>query len=1013
MSRTQPDRSPAIRIEAENEWAWCGDRRLELTPKAFAVLRHLVEHAGRLITKDELLARIWRDAVVSDAALASAIRDVRKALEDSSRVPRYVQTVHRRGFRFIGPVATLTAPLAAGAATGPSHPMSHARFTSSSDVASMLVGRESELASLHARLGKALGGQRQLVFVTGEPGIGKTALVETFLADVAEASLARIGSGQCVEQYGAGEAYLPILDALGRLGRAAGSEPLLQTLKQHAPTWLEQLPGLLSDREMAAVQRRAQGATRGRMLRELAEVLDALTREAPLVLLLEDLHWSDSSTIELLGMLARRREASRLLVLGTYRPAEVAAAPGHPLRWVKDELQVHGHCEEMPLEFLSATAVGQYICRRFPKHALPPELARSLHRNTEGNPLFLVNTIDDLIGQGQLREIEGQWQLSGPAEDIAARAPETLWQLVEKQVERLTADEQSVLRAASVAGVEFSAAAVVSATIDPQLGIAVCEVLARRGQFLRAVGVAEWPDGTVAGRYAFIHALYQQVLYERVPVGERASLHLRTAEQLEGGYGARASEIAGELAVHFERGKNVDRAARYRRLAGEHALRQHGYREAADHARRALAMLEALPGSGPRLEQELSLCIMLGAALAATLGYAAPEAARTYARAWELCAQMGETRELLPVLVGLGRYYLVRGEFQTAHAVATHLMAVAQATHDSALLLAAHNSLGVVSFYTGRFAAARDHLEQGMELCASDVHGPNPSPAIRLVPSGVSCPMHAALALWMLGFPDRAAGRAREALSLARALDHPFSVSYACHHSAGLHEWRREGGIMRTLEEEALPIDTDHGFEFMLTAGIVHRGWLLVEAGQGDEGLAQMQEGLAQHRAIGAGALVPAFLAFTAEAYRRLGRPAEGLAAVNEALSELPSGEHYWEAELHRLAGELNRQLEPSLQAEATAEALFLRAIEIARRQGARSLELRASTSLGRLWGDRGKVGEARALLSGIHDWFTEGFESGDLREARALLDEFAGRAGDAAASATTSRRRRPPSAES
>jgi len=992
MSRTQPDRTPSVRIEAENEWAWCGDRRLELTPKAFAVLRHLVEHAGRLITKDELLITIWRDAVVSDAALASAIRDVRKALQDSSQAPRYIQTAHRRGFRFIGPVAPVTPPLVA-AATSPSHPGWPARFTSSSDSASMLVGRESELAGLHARLGKALGGQRQLVFVTGESGIGKTTLVETFLADVAEANLARIGSGQCVEQYGAGEAYLPILEALGRLGRAAGSEPLLQTLKQHAPTWLEQLPGLLSDPEMAAVQRRAQGATRGRMLRELAEALDAFTRDTPLVLLLEDLHWSDSATIDLLGMLARRREASRLVVLGTYRPAEVAAAPAHPLRWVKHELQVHGHCEEMPLEFLSAAAVGQYIGRRFPKHALPPELALSLHRNTEGNPLFLVNTIDDLIGQGQLREIEGQWQLYGPAEDIAARAPATLWQLVERQVERLTTDEQSVLMAASVAGVEFSAAAVASATIDPQLGIVVCEALARRGQFLRAVGVAEWPDGTVAGRYAFIHALYQQVLYERVRVGERASLHLRTAERLEGGYGARASEIAGELAVHFEQGKDLERATRYRGLAGEHALRQHAYHEAADHARRALDMLETLPGSRQRPEEELGLDIMLGAALAATQGYAAPEAARSYARAWELCTQMGETRELLPVLVGLGRYYLVRGEFQTAHAVATHLMAVAEATHDRALLLAAHNALGVVSFYTGRFAAARDHLEHGIELCESDVHGPNPSPALRLVPSGVSCPMHAALSLWMLGLPDRAVARAGEALALARLLEHPFSVSYACHHTAGLHEWRRESRPMHDLEEEALPLDTDHGFEFMLTAGLVHRGWLLFEGGHGDEGLAQMQEGLAQHRAIGAGALVPAFLAFTAEAYRRLGRPAEGLAAVTKALSELQPGEHYWEAELYRLAGELQRQLDVSPQGDAAAEARFLQAIEIARRQEARSLELRASTSLSRLWSDQGRVREAQALLSGIYDRFTEGFESGDLREARGLLEELATRA--------------------
>ena len=312
MSRTQPENPPAVRIEAENEWAWCGARRLELAPRAFAVLRHLVEHRGRLITKDELLTAVWRDAIVSDAALASGIRDLRKALGDSSAAPRYIQTVHRRGFRFIGPV---TAP------TG----HRHRRASSPSHRASTLVGREAQMARLHARLASALGGQRQLVFVTGEPGIGKTALVEMFLAEVGQASALRIGRGQCVEQYGAGEAYLPVLEALGRLGRAAGGEQLVEVLKQHAPTWLQQLPGLLSDSDVEAVRRRAHGASRGRMLRELVEALEALTRDTPLVLLLEDLHWSDSATIDLLGMLARRREPSRLLVLGTYRPADVAA----------------------------------------------------------------------------------------------------------------------------------------------------------------------------------------------------------------------------------------------------------------------------------------------------------------------------------------------------------------------------------------------------------------------------------------------------------------------------------------------------------------------------------------------------------------------------------------------------------------------------------------------------------------------------------------------------------------
>src|SRR5262245_41386949 len=524
MSRTRSEEPPAIRIEPENEWAWCGARRLELAPRAFAVLRHLVEHRGRLITKDELLTTVWRDAVVSDAALASGIRDLRRALGDSSGAPRYIQTVHRRGFRFIGPVTRPTtrvveAPAIARAIASP---------TRASPVAEMLVGRELQLARLRARLAAALGGQRQLVFVTGEPGIGKTALVEAFVTQAGEANAVRTGHGQCVEQYGAGEPYLPVLEALGRLGRASGGERLVEILKQHAPTWLEQLPGLLSDRDVEAVRRRAEGASRGRMLRELAEALDALTQDAPLVLLLEDLHWSDTATIELRGMRARRREASRLLVVGTYRPAEVAAA-GHPLRWIKHELQMHGACDEIPLDFLSAADVGDYLARRFPGHTLPAALAPLLHRNTDGNPLFLVTTIDDLIGQDQLGDVDGQWRLRGSVEAIAARTPETLLQLVDKQVERLTAEEQAVLVAASVAGVEFSTAIVIAAGIDPREGEVRCEALARRGQFLRAAGVAEWPDGTVAGRYAFIHALYQQVLYGRVSIGLRVGLHLRTA----------------------------------------------------------------------------------------------------------------------------------------------------------------------------------------------------------------------------------------------------------------------------------------------------------------------------------------------------------------------------------------------------------------------------------------------------------------------------------------------------
>ena len=607
-NRTRSDDAPAVRIDADNESAWCGALRLSLTPRAFAVLRHLVEHRGRLITKQQLLTAVWRDAIVSDAALSSCIRDVRRALGDSSGAPRYLQTVHRRGFRFVGPVAS-------------------ASVIPASCAASTLVGRDVELARLHEHLDRALSGRRQLVFVTGEPGIGKTALVETFLSHIGDADALRIGCGQCVEQYGAGEAYLPVLEALGRLGRATGSERLVGILTQHAPTWLEQLPGLLKDSDVETVRRRAHGATRNRMLRELVEALDALTLDAPLVLLLEDLHWSDSASIELLGMLARRREVSRLLVLATYRPADVASA-AHPLPRIKHELQLHGHCDEIRLAFLSEAAVDEYLARRFPGHGLPSGLASVLHRNTEGNPLFLIDTIDDLIDQSQLREVDGQWRLLGPAEDLASWVPKTLWQLVDKQIELLKSDEQAILEAASVAGAEFSAAAVGAAGIEASQTELRCEALARRGQFLRAVGSAEWPDGTVAGRYAFIHALYRQVLYERVAIGTRVALHLRTAERLERGYGERAREVASELALHFEHGRDFERAAQYRRQAAEHALHQHAYREAGVHATIGLESLGLLARSRERAQRELSLQVTLGAALTATQGYGAPDVAR-------------------------------------------------------------------------------------------------------------------------------------------------------------------------------------------------------------------------------------------------------------------------------------------------------------------------------------------------------------------------------------------------
>jgi predicted ATPase len=333
---------------------------------------------------------------------------------------------------------------------------------------------------------------------------------------------------------------------------------------------------------------------------------------------------------------------------------------------------------------------------------------------------------------------------------------------------------------------------------------------------------------------------------------------------------------------------------------------------------------------------------------------------------------------------------VVRGEFQTARDVGTRLLTIAEARGDTTLLLMARNALGIVSLYAGEFETALDHLERGLALFDSGAHSRTEATLFRLVPPGVTCAIHAGWTQWMLGYPDRAADHTREALALARSLDQPFGVSYACHLAAALHRWRGEYRVVQELEEEALAHDAEHGFGLLLTAGVIQRGWLLAERGQRQEGLAQMQEGLAKHREIGAVVLVPAFMGVVAELHQALGRPAEALSTVREALAVAQqSGQHYWESELYRLTGVLTLQAtaSPGREAASTAESHFRRALEIARRQRTKWLELRAATNLTRLWADQGKVSEGRALLSGVYTWFTEGSDTADLREAKALLD--------------------------
>src|SRR6266545_783524 len=528
-----------FRLDPDNACVWRGTEMVALTPKAFAVLQYLVAHAGQLVTKEALLATVWPEMAVSEAVLKVCLSEIRKTLGDVAKTPRFIATLHRRGYRFIAPVTAAAQPEAPGIVGT----LPHIPIDATPRVTPGLVGRKAALVQLHGSLAKALQGKRQVMFVTGEIGIGKTALVEAFVAQAIAETPLLVAHGQCVEHYGSGEAYLPVLEAFGRLCGAPRSERLLALLYQRAPTWLVQMPWLLSPTDRSTLQRELLGATQERMLREMAEAFEVLTADTPLVLVLEDLHWSDYATLDLLALLARRREPARLMVLGTYRPVDIMVRE-HPLHSVKHELHIHGQCAEVSLDFLSLTQVARYLVMRFPQHGFPNELTQMIHARTDGNPLFLVNVVESLVAQGWLKQCGERWELRGHLQDVEVEMPESLRHIIEQQLERLCPEAQQVLEAASVVGMKFVVGAVAAGMEGEATQIeAQCERLVRQ-QFLRPEAVQEWSDGTVTACYSFRHALYQQVVYQRLGVARRLRIHQRVGEYLERAYKAGGGDSA-------------------------------------------------------------------------------------------------------------------------------------------------------------------------------------------------------------------------------------------------------------------------------------------------------------------------------------------------------------------------------------------------------------------------------------------------------------------------------------
>ncbi len=984
-------------LDVANECLWRGSDVIKLRPKAFAVINYLVRRPGQLVTKQELLNTVWPETFVNDAVLKVAIRQLRAALDDDPESPRFIETAHRRGYRFIGKIS----PAAQVRASAPETLHKAARALRIAGSPLGVVGRDEALLRMQGWLERVLSGERQVLFVTGEPGIGKTALVDTFVNRIAGNQNIRIARGQCLEQYGTSEAFLPLLDAIGRLCRERPE--VIEVLRAHAPMWLLQMPSLVKASDRESLGRGVFGATRERMLRELGEALETLTEEVPLVLILEDLHWSDYSTLDLISYLARRRQPAQLMLIGTYRPVDLIVS-AHPLKAVKQELLAKRQCNELPLEYLGEEAVAKYLSVRFPANRFPGALATLIHERTEGNPLFMVNAVDYLLAEERIAEKGEGWELVAETEKLEVGAPDSIKQMIEKQLEHLSAEEQRTLEAASVAGAEFSTLAVAAGLEEDRAAVeSRCYELARRRQLIQDCGVQELPNGEAVTRYGFIHALYQSVLYDRLSPSRRLQLHRRIGDCGEKIYGERAGEIAAELAMHFERGRDYLRAAKYLHLAGHNANRRFAYREAILMARRGLELLNRVPETAERAQQELWLDLTQGVALIATKGYAAPEVGGAYARARALCHELGETPDVSEALWGLWTFYFVSAKLVTAREIAEDFVRMSERLPYSGLAMRGHLTMEVTCIRQGEFVLGMDHFEKALSLYDPEqyrddvfLYAQNP---------GVVMRCHAAWALWFLGKPDQALNRIQEALTLARELSEPHGLAHAFYFAAVLHHLRREARQAQEYAEEAIAVSSEHGLVMYQAYATITRGAALIEQGLQDEGIEQMRQGLAARQATGAELSRPHFLALLADALGKAGQPEQGLRVLEDARAVAESnGENSSLAEIYRVKGELlllqstgrivlsadssgKAAFVPEPHAVAQAEGCFNQSIKIAQQQQAKSWELRAVTSLARLHKTGAKQKKARTLLTRIYGQFTEGLETADLREAKALLD--------------------------
>ncbi len=838
-----------------------------------------------------------------------------------------------------------------------------------------LVGREEEVELLQRRWARAKRGEGQVVLVTGEAGIGKSRLAHALqerLAAEAHAQLIYHGSPNHEDS-----ALYPVISQLvGAAGieredsadqKLAKLETVLAPTSENPKEALSLLAPLLSIPlgPQSAPLDLTPHRRKDLVFRTLLGRLDVLATQQPVLMLVEDAHWFDPTSLELFSLIVERITSLPVLLVITARPEFAPPWPSHT------------HVSTVALNRLGKHE-GEALAFSIAKgKALPPEVLNHILAHTDGVPLFVEELTKTVLESGLLNDAGDRYVLRGPLPSLAI--PSTLHASLLARLDRLAAVKDVVQMAAAI-GREFSYSliAAVAGLQEQDLRSALARLVAAELIFQQGTP----PDA----KYLFKHALVQDAVYASLVRNRRQQIHAQIARALEARFPDVVASEPEMLAHHFTAAALTERGVLYWKQAGQYASDHSAFVEATRHFNTGIELLKTLPDTPARRQEELALYIGLGAALIVTKGHGSVEVEHAYLKAHALCLQMGETPELAPVLLGLWRCYIARSQLRTSRELGESLLRLSHLNADPALAVVAHYALGNSSLLLAELAEARRHFDDGFSHYAPEQRR---APVFRSGQDpGVACQSYSALCLWLLGFPDQAQARGQDALALAHQLKHPFSVAYALCCCAFVSQFRRDVRNVRAQAEAAVALATEHGFTAWASLATSFRGWALAMEDKSEKGLVELQRGIAALRAQGADIWLPFRCTMLAEVFDLLGNTEEGLQSLAEAQTLMDeTEERWWEAEIYRLQGTLLWR--NSMAPPAEVEIWLRRAVDVARRQEAKSLELRAAASLARLWHQQGKRLEAHDLLAPVYNWFTEGFDAPDLKEAKALLEEF------------------------